>query len=272
MSYNDKHNEDNGEDNRDGHSHNLSYNYGTEGPTDDPAILTARRKAMRNLLGTLLLSAGIPMLTAGDEVGRSQRGNNNAYAQDNALTWLDWEGRDLDLEAHVADLARLRRALGGTRPLHPRTGRAAPPHRLVRRGTRRGRDHRRRALPRAPDHPRARAQGAADLLDVREVDLWVHALGQQVQPQGHQVHVAGALAVAEQAALDAVGAGHEAELGGGHARAAVVVVVQGQAHGVTVGQVSAHPLERGDFLQSTPRTKWHQHTHLCLLYHQTSAI
>ena len=84
---------------------------------------------------------------------------------------------------------------------------------------------------------------AADLVDVGQVEHGVDALAEEVEGQGHQVHVAGALAVAEQAALDAVSAGHEAELGGGHARAAVVVVVQGQAHGVTVGQVSAHPLD-----------------------------
>ena len=85
--------------------------------------------------------------------------------------------------------------------------------------------------------------GAADLVDVGQVEHGVHALAEEVEGQGHQVHVAGALAVAEQAALDAVGAGHEAELGGGHARAAVVVVVQGQAHRVAMRQVAAHPLD-----------------------------
>ena len=89
--YNEKHNLGNGEKNRDGTDNNHSFNYGAEGPTDDESIRDARCKAMRNLLGTLLLSAGIPMLTAGDEFGRSQRGNNNAYNQDGELTWLPWE-------------------------------------------------------------------------------------------------------------------------------------------------------------------------------------
>src|SRR5690606_11596365 len=82
VSYNDKHNEANGEDNRDGHSNNHSFNYGAEGPTDDPAINAVRERQKRNFLATLLLSQGTPMLLAGDEIGRSQHGNNNAYAQD----------------------------------------------------------------------------------------------------------------------------------------------------------------------------------------------
>ena len=89
--YNEKHNLGNGEKNRDGTDNNHSFNHGAEGSTDDESIREARCKAMRNLLGTLLLSAGIPMLTAGDEFGRSQRGNNNAYNQDGELTWLPWE-------------------------------------------------------------------------------------------------------------------------------------------------------------------------------------
>ncbi|WP_127793659.1 glycogen debranching protein GlgX [Agromyces sp. LHK192] len=89
-----KHNEGNGEDNRDGTDNNNSYNHGVEGRTDDPAIRAARRRSLRNLMGTLLLSAGVPMLTAGDEYGRSQAGNNNAYCHDSELTWLDWEWND----------------------------------------------------------------------------------------------------------------------------------------------------------------------------------
>ncbi|GAA5154231.1 glycogen debranching protein GlgX [Microbacterium pseudoresistens] len=118
VSYDVKHNEANGEQNRDGADMNRSFNHGVEGPTDDPGILAARRKAMRNLLGTLLLSAGVPMLTAGDETGRTQRGNNNAYAQDSALTWLDWELEDWqrDLRAHVAALIRLRGENPALRP------------------------------------------------------------------------------------------------------------------------------------------------------------
>jgi glycogen operon protein len=96
-SYNDKHNEANGEDNRDGSDHNLSWNCGVEGPTDDPAVRALRVQQKRNFLATLLLSQGVPMLQAGDEMGRTQRGNNNAYCQDNELTWLDW---NLTLEDH----------------------------------------------------------------------------------------------------------------------------------------------------------------------------
>ncbi|HEY5638177.1 MAG TPA: glycogen debranching protein GlgX, partial [Burkholderiales bacterium] len=90
VSYNDKHNEANGEDNRDGHNHNLSWNCGVEGPTDDPAIRALRERQKRNLLATLFLSQGVPMLLAGDERGRTQQGNNNAYCQDNEISWLDW--------------------------------------------------------------------------------------------------------------------------------------------------------------------------------------
>lgn len=107
--YRHKHNDANGEQNRDGHNENHSWNTGAEGATDDPAILEARKRDLRALLGTLFASRGTIQLTAGDEFGRSQQGNNNAYAQDNALTWLDWQGRDRDLEAHAAALAQLRR-------------------------------------------------------------------------------------------------------------------------------------------------------------------
>jgi isoamylase len=91
VSYNDKHNEANGEENRDGHSNNYSWNCGVEGPTDEPDILELRDKQKRNLLATLLLSQGTPMLLAGDEFGRTQQGNNNAYCQDNEISWVDWE-------------------------------------------------------------------------------------------------------------------------------------------------------------------------------------
>jgi glycogen operon protein len=91
VSYNDKHNAANGEDNRDGHADNRSANYGAEGPTDDANIRAVRERQKRNFLGTLLLSHGTPMLLAGDEFGRSQDGNNNAYCQDNAINWVDWE-------------------------------------------------------------------------------------------------------------------------------------------------------------------------------------
>jgi glycogen operon protein len=90
VSYNDKHNEANGEDNRDGHSHNLSWNAGIEGPTDDVEVRALRARQQRNFITTLLLSQGVPMLLAGDELGRTQGGNNNAYCQDNEISWLDW--------------------------------------------------------------------------------------------------------------------------------------------------------------------------------------
>ncbi|TDW31257.1 glycogen debranching protein GlgX [Cryobacterium psychrophilum] len=117
--YDTKHNLGNGESNRDGTSNNNSYNHGVEGPTRDVAILATRRKAMRNLLGTLLLSAGIPMLTAGDEFGRSQRGNNNAYCQDSELTWLNWDFDDWQQDLHRVSrrLLQLRRENPALRPV-----------------------------------------------------------------------------------------------------------------------------------------------------------
>lgn len=94
VSYNEKHNEDNGEDSRDGESHNRSWNHGAEGPTDDETINHLRDRQRRNLLATLLLSQGVPMLLGGDELGRSQHGNNNAYCHDNELSWLNWSQVD----------------------------------------------------------------------------------------------------------------------------------------------------------------------------------
>jgi len=106
--YEQRHNEANGENNRDGHGENLSWNNGVEGMTEDADILTARQRDIKALLSTLFASRGAIMLTAGDEFGRTQQGNNNAYAQDNAITWLDWKGRDQDVEAHSFALAALR--------------------------------------------------------------------------------------------------------------------------------------------------------------------
>jgi glycogen operon protein len=114
VSFNDKHNEANGEDNRDGHSDNLSNNHGAEGPTDNPEIKAVRFRQMRNMLATLFLSRGTPMLVAGDEFARSQNGNNNAYCQDNEISWIDWAGIDeagRNLAHFTQKLARLRRAL-----------------------------------------------------------------------------------------------------------------------------------------------------------------
>jgi isoamylase len=98
VSYNDKHNEANQEGNRDGHDHNISWNHGAEGPTEDPEILGLRARQMRNFLATLLLSQGVPMLVAGDEFARTQRGNNNAWCQDNEVSWLDWEWTEAQRE------------------------------------------------------------------------------------------------------------------------------------------------------------------------------
>ncbi|WP_137391865.1 glycogen debranching protein GlgX [Rhodoligotrophos defluvii] len=113
VSYERKHNEANGEGNRDGTDRNFSANYGVEGPTDDPEIRAVRSRQMRNMLATLLLAQGTPMLLMGDELGRSQNGNNNAYVQDNATSWIDWPGLTEEgraLIGFVASLTALRRA------------------------------------------------------------------------------------------------------------------------------------------------------------------
>ena len=112
VSYERKHNEANGEDNRDGSDENHSTNCGVEGPTNDPDIVEMRRQMRRNLLSSLMLAQGVPLLLAGDEVGNSQNGNNNAYCQDNPIGWVDWSGLGLegeDMTALLADLAELRR-------------------------------------------------------------------------------------------------------------------------------------------------------------------
>jgi glycogen operon protein len=113
--YERKHNEANGEQNRDGHDENLSWNNGVEGETDDPDIEARRRADVMAMLSTLFASRGTIMLTAGDEFGRTQRGNNNAYAQDNAITWLDWNDRDRQMEDHVAALSAMRRSVAALR-------------------------------------------------------------------------------------------------------------------------------------------------------------
>ena len=109
VSYNEKHNEANGEDGNDGESHNRSWNHGVEGETDDPEILALRSRQQRNFLATLLLSQGVPMISHGDELGRTQHGNNNGYAQDNETTWIDWDAVDQQLVEFTAALVRLRR-------------------------------------------------------------------------------------------------------------------------------------------------------------------
>ncbi|MCW2700759.1 MAG: glgX2 [Blastococcus sp.] len=110
VTYEHKLNDANGEENRDGESHNRNWNSGVEGPSDDPEIHALRARQVRNHLVTLLVSTGVPMLTAGDELGRTQQGNNNAYCQDNEISWIDWKSVDEDLLTFVARLVRLRRS------------------------------------------------------------------------------------------------------------------------------------------------------------------
>jgi isoamylase len=126
VSYNEKHNEANGEDGRDGESHNRSWNSGAEGDTTDPAVLAIRARQQRNFLATLLLSQGVPMLLGGDEIGRTQHGNNNGYAQDNELSWFDWANADAELFEftrrliafrHAHPIVRRKRFFQG-RPIH----------------------------------------------------------------------------------------------------------------------------------------------------------
>jgi isoamylase len=109
VSYNEKHNEANGEESRDGESHNRSWNCGAEGPTEDPEVNKLRDRQKRNFLATLFLSQGIPMLLGGDEIGRSQNGNNNGYCQDNEISWFDWESADKDLLEFTRRLIQLRK-------------------------------------------------------------------------------------------------------------------------------------------------------------------
>ena len=177
VSYNEKHNDANGEDNNDGESHNRSWNCGAEGPTDDVAINELRARQQRNLITTLLLSQGVPMICHGDELGRTQSGNNNGYCQDNELTWIDWaKRRHRPAGVHprrlgaahqpsgVPQAPLLQRQAGG--PARP--GRPAR-HRLVR--PRRHRDVRRRlgcgllkigrGVPQRPRHPWPRCTRAA---------------------------------------------------------------------------------------------------------------
>jgi glycogen operon protein len=114
VSYDEKHNEANGEDGNDGEGHNRSWNHGVEGPTDDPEIRALRLRQLRNFLTTLLLSQGVPMLSHGDEIGRTQHGNNNVYCQDNELAWVDW-----DLDEDQLQLLEFTKAVVRLRQSHP---------------------------------------------------------------------------------------------------------------------------------------------------------
>ena len=128
VSYSTKHNENNGQENRDGSDENWSTNCGVEGPSDDPKVLELRRTLRQNLLASLLLAQGVPLLLAGDEVGNSQNGNNNAYAQDNEIGWIDWSGLGRlgdDLTDLIGRLTDLRRRFPQLRPRHWLTGRRA---------------------------------------------------------------------------------------------------------------------------------------------------
>jgi isoamylase len=117
VSYNERHNEANLENGVDGHAHNLSWNHGVEGPTDDPGIRALRKRQMRNFLATMMLAQGVPMLLAGDEMARTQRGNNNAYCQDNELSWVDWSllEENYELADFARHLIRFRRSRPGLR-------------------------------------------------------------------------------------------------------------------------------------------------------------
>jgi len=129
VSYNDRHNEANGENNQDGHSHNVSWNCGVEGPTDDPAVLALRAQQKRNFLATVMLSQGVPMILMGDELSRTQGGNNNAYRQDNAISWFDWEAgaaADPELLPFVQTLTALRKRYDAFRRRAFLTGAAVP--------------------------------------------------------------------------------------------------------------------------------------------------
>ena len=126
VSYEQKHNDANGEDGRDGADDNRSWNHGVEGPTDKDDVNSARARDQRNLLATLLLSQGVPMVLHGDELGRTQDGNNNTYAQDSPLSWIDWERVDAPLNEFVAELARLRHEHPSLRRQRFFTGRERP--------------------------------------------------------------------------------------------------------------------------------------------------
>src|SRR5262249_54882528 len=223
VSFDGKHNEANGEDNRDGSSDNLSWNCGAEGDTGDAAVLALRRRQAKNFTAVLLLSQGVPMILAGDEVLHSQRGNNNAYCQDNELSWFDWGlvEANRDMLRFVRELIALRRrhaALRGTRWL---TGQARPGHDwpdVAWHGTRLGEpgwnDPGAQALA-FPLGPAAHGEGPLHVLLNMSAGplefvlpslggaLWRRAVDtalpspDDVRPPGEQVEVAGASCVAQ---------------------------------------------------------------------------
>ncbi|NEE60455.1 glycogen debranching enzyme, partial [Streptomyces sp. SID8455] len=119
VSYNDKRNDANGEGNRDGESHNRSWNCGAEGETDDPEVLELRGRQMRNFIATLMLSQGVPMLSHGDEFARTQKGNNNAYCQDNELAWIHWPDPEAPDDEFRRNLLEFTRSMVWLRRDHP---------------------------------------------------------------------------------------------------------------------------------------------------------
>ena len=151
VSYDTKHNEANGEANHDGTDDNRSWNCGAEGPTDDPDVLALRARQSRAMLATLLLSFGVPMLLGGDEMGRTQQGNNNAYCQDNEMTWFDWADPDTGLLAFTRRLIALRKAHPVFRRNRFLAGAEAYELALVHPGRHRA-DRRRLVRPRRPGH------------------------------------------------------------------------------------------------------------------------
>ena len=177
VSYDDKHNDANGEDNHDGESHNRSWNSGVEGPTDDPGITALRERRKRNFLATLLLSQGVPMISHGDELGRTQGGNNNVYGQDSELSWIDWDDARANdvLTRFTANLTRLRAehpALPAPPVLRRPAGGRLRPHRHRLAAPRRHADGRKRLerriddddhrLPQRPRHPGTRPARRTD--------------------------------------------------------------------------------------------------------------
>ena len=192
VSYNDKHNDANLEDNRDGENNNLSYNHGVEGPTDDPAIAELRRRQMRNFMATLLLSQGVPMISHGDELARSQQGNNNAYCQDNELTWIDWTPTP-EKEAFcqfVAQLVHLRVSqpvLRRRRYFQGRSIRGGEVQDVAWLAPDGARDGRRRLERRLRPQPRHAAPGQCDRRGRRKgrADHGRHAAHPDERPHGH---------------------------------------------------------------------------------------
>ncbi|SLN50393.1 Glycogen debranching enzyme [Aquimixticola soesokkakensis] len=178
VSYNDKHNDANGEDNRDGHDHNLSDNMGVEGPTQDAGVNGSRERRVKAMLATLMMSHGVPMILAGDEMGKSQNGNNNAYCQDNALTWLDWDGARPALTDAFAALSAFRR------------------------------DHKALLAPRFFAQSADDAEDKPDRLGTR----WFHPQGREMTPQDWQDAGLSCFAVEHDAERDASGAAVEEDI------------------------------------------------------------